>query len=118
MPFIFELFGIFSIGVMIYIIIHRSKYNKLMSHLQQHHPEIYEQTRIKPILGPFYGVGAYQTSMNYAKNHTLLDDPIAEELLADYAEFSHKRLWVFGIGVAIFFVLPFIWRFVLPLFLE
>ena len=77
----------------IYNLAHRMKYEKLMIHLEQHHPEIYEDTRVKPvaetIFGPLYSRnGAYKQSIEYARNHEPLDDPIAEELLADYAEIS------------------------------
>ena len=67
-----------------------------MSYLKQHHPEIYEQIRIKPNFGPFYSGNVYKASIDYAKNHERLDDPIAERLLADYVEFYQKAVWIFG----------------------
>ncbi|MBE7556660.1 MAG: hypothetical protein HS126_36890 [Anaerolineales bacterium] len=111
MPIIFiVIFGLIIVGVTIYNEVHRSKYNKLMSHLQQHHVGIYEQIRIKPVFGPFYAKGAYKTSIDYAKNHPPLDDPVAEKLLTDYAEFSQKSIWVVGAIVAIAFAVWIGWR--------
>jgi len=96
------IFVLIIIGVTIYNENHRSKYNKLMSHLEEHHPDIYEQTRIKPVFGPFYLKGStYRKSIDYAKNHEPLGDPKAEELLKDYAELSQKSIWIVGAIVLI-----------------
>ncbi|MFN8446807.1 MAG: hypothetical protein U0175_38795 [Caldilineaceae bacterium] len=97
------IFSLIIVGVTIYNEVFRRKYNKLMAYLRQHHPEIYEQIRIKPVFGPFYARGAYRTSINYAKNHLPLDDIVAEELLADYAKFSQKSIWIFGAIIVIVF---------------
>jgi len=101
------IFVFIIIGITIYNEIHRSKYNKLMAHLEQHHPDIYEKIRIKPVFGPFYAKGAYKTSLDYARSHEPLNDPIAEELLADYGEFSFKGLWIIVVTAIIGFVVLF-----------
>ena len=75
-----------------------------MDHLEQHHPDVYEDIRIKPVFGPFYAKGAYKTSIDYAKNHEPLNDPTAEELLTDYGEFSLKGIWIIGVAALIGFV--------------
>lgn len=84
--------------------VHRHKYNKLMTHLKQYHPDIYEKIRIKPIFGIFYAKGAYKDSIDYAENHEPLNDPIAEALLEDYAKFSQKGAWIVVIIALITFV--------------
>jgi hypothetical protein len=40
-----------------------------------------------------YAQNAYKTSIAYANNHTPLNDPVAEELLTDHAEFFQKSIW-------------------------
>jgi len=72
-----------------------------MNYLEQHHPDIYEDIRIKPVFGPFYAKGAYKTSIDYARNHKRLNDPVAEELLKGYGEFSMKGLWIVGMAALI-----------------
>lgn len=99
----------FVIIITYYNEMHRSKYNKLMAYLKQHHPEIYERIRIKPIFGIFYEKGAYKDSIDYAKRHEPLNDPIAEALLADYAEFSQKGVWLVGAAVFIALVIFTLW---------
>lgn len=71
-------------------VIYRNKYNELMQHLEAHHPQIHEEIRIKPVRGRFYGKNAYRKSLDYAYRHDPLDDPVAEELLADYANHHRK----------------------------
>ena len=81
----------------------------MRAYLKQYHPEIYEQIRIKPIFGIFYEKGAYKTSIDYAKRHEPLNDPIAEALLADYAEFSQKGTWLVGAIVFIPLIILTFW---------
>ena len=114
MPFgLIIVFVFIVIGATIYNEIHRSKYNKLMAYLEQHHPGIYEDIRIKPVFGAFYANGAYKPSIDYAKNHKPLNDPIAEELLTDYGKFSFEGLWIIGVAALVGFVvlLGVIWFF-------
>ncbi|MEM7127427.1 MAG: hypothetical protein AAF702_13935 [Chloroflexota bacterium] len=70
---------------------HQDKYSNLIFYLKQNHPEIYEEVRIKTIWGGFYKkYGTFAHIRDFALNHTVIDDPKAEELLADYANFSKK----------------------------
>ncbi len=90
----------FAAVLMTMNVIHLSKYDKLMQHLAAYHPQIYEEIRIKPVRGRFYGRNAYKKSLDYAYRHDPLDDSVAEELLADYAN-HHRKTTV----VAIVFLL-------------
>lgn len=94
--FIIAIFGllVFSL-ILVYNEVHYSKYRRLMSHLKEHHYEIYEEIRIKPNLGPFYRRGAFGKSIKYAKDHPPIDDPIAEQLFTDYARISQIGFGVF-----------------------
>lgn len=76
-----------------------------MAYLEQYHPGIYEDIRIKPIFGPFYAKGVYKKSIDYARNHEPLNDPTAEELLTDYGDL--KGLWIIGVAALIGFVVLF-----------
>jgi len=82
---------------------------RLMAHMERHHPEIYEQIRVKPDLGPFYSKGnVYKRSVEYARNHPPLNDPIAEKLLADYAYLSGPGTTVTTVIIAVLVVTIFI----------
>ncbi|KAA3646766.1 MAG: hypothetical protein DWQ07_11225 [Chloroflexi bacterium] len=94
--FVIAIFVIlFFLLIFVYNEVHYSRYKKLMSHLEEHHNEIYEEIRIKPVIGPLYPNGVYRKSMMYAKDHPPIDDPVAEELFADYARVSQLGLRVF-----------------------
>lgn len=95
LPIYFVPFAVILVILVIMNMIHKIKYDKLMQHLEAYHPEIYEEIRIKPVWGPFYAKNAYKKSLDYANHHDPLDDPVAEELLADYANHSRKTMIVF-----------------------
>lgn len=89
-PFIVA-FGLLMAIAFAYNFVALRKYRRMILYFRQHHPEIYEQIRVKPDLGPFYSSGNnYKASLDYAKNHEPLDDPIAEKLLTDYSQFMQK----------------------------
>ncbi len=72
----------------LYNVVLRSKYKKLMDYLHDQHPMIYEKVRVKSVGGVLYPPGVYRESLKYAKNHPPTNDPIAEELFAEYVEYS------------------------------
>ena len=74
-----------------------------MPYLSQYHPELYSQIKPTRILG-FYPNGAFRASMRFAHDHEPLDDPVAEELLADYAYWSDPVKAVVFMLVPIFVV--------------
>jgi hypothetical protein len=92
------------IGMLVYNHRHRQKYDEPMSHLKNHHPEIYEEISIKPVFGPLYSSGAYAASIRFARNHEPLDDPVAEELLSEYARISSvfRKPCLFVLGIVLF----------------
>jgi hypothetical protein len=94
--FAFTIVLFLVIAIQLYNEVHYSKYKKLMAHLREHHLDIYEQIRIKPILGPLYAKGAFKISIDYAKKHPPTNDPIAEKLFSDYAEFSQFTPTIIG----------------------
>lgn len=69
----------------------RKMYDELMAYMRDRHPEVAQQIGRKP-LGDFL-TRAYSPSVRYAREHEPLDDPEAEELLADYARFSGRGQW-------------------------
>ena len=80
---------IFAVIIIFYNEAHRKKYDELMSYLQEHHPGIYEDIRVKPVFGIFYRKhGEYASSIEFARKHKPLNDSKAEELLANYARIS------------------------------
>ncbi len=105
------LFVIWLIVAMYYNFLHREKYTALLKYFQQYHPGIYEKIKLKPVLGIFYRQpGAYQASIDFAANHEPLNDPVAEEMLADYAQFNKQMKWIFIPGIiimALFLCTPF-----------
>lgn len=97
----------------IYNSIFKSKYDKLMLYLNENYPGVYEEIRIKPIFGSFYARGAYKKSIDFASDHEPFDDPIAENLFADYAKFSSYQIWFLPA-----FILAFIGGIVLDVALN
>jgi hypothetical protein len=96
----------FFLGGNIYNFLWRKRLNKLMSYLSQHHPNLYAKIKPTRILG-FYPDGAFRASMRFVHNHESLDDPGAEELLADYAYWSDPIKAVVFLLVPIFVVAIF-----------
>jgi hypothetical protein len=93
----------FFISLLIYMIVilsttyynhlHREKYYEMMAYLRNHHPETASQLELKRVLGFLYPSGAFGPSIRYARKHEPLDDPVAEELLDDYARLSDRAVW-------------------------
>lgn len=83
--------------------LHRQKYEDLIAYLNYHHPDVASRIEIKPLLGFLYpSRGAFTPSIRYARKHEPLDDPVAEELLAEYARFSRWGI-VLGIVALVLF---------------
>ena len=78
--------------------LHRQKYYELIAYLRHHEPEVATRIELKPILGFLYPRGGFRPSIKYARDHEPLDDPVAEELLADYARLSERGKWLILIG--------------------
>lgn len=95
---------IYIASAMYYNYLHRQKCEELMAYLCSHHPEIAQQIEIKPILGFLYLGGAYRPSIRYARKHDPLNDPVAEELLTNYARLSNKGIWLVLVGFVLVIV--------------
>lgn len=84
-------------------------YNRLMDYLKHHHPDIYEQIRVRPDWGPFYSKGnVYKRSVEYARNHPPLGDPIAEKLLANYAHIAGPGTVTFTVIIGVLVLAIFV----------
>lgn len=80
------------------------KYHRLLKYFQENHPPIAENIKRPRVARFFYKGNAYQPSINYARNHEPLNDPIAETMLKQYLQL-YNRSKLIGIGLIIWFLL-------------
>ena len=80
-------------------------HSEVLAYLYCHHPEVAPRMELVRTVGGLYPTGAFRPSIIFAREHEPLGDPVAEELLADYAQLADQPKRYIVVFLAILLVL-------------